>query len=667
MERDIRPSALYQEAEACFRGARRPGSGQISDAGDIHVGCEGRAVFTGVLAEPDGKLITRICQADLTAGEMHVLTTGPNADRSARFSPDGRCVAFLSDRHEPGDFQLYMLDPTSGAVSVTPRVDGWVEYLQWSPDGRRILLGVAGHGADVSGAQGAVASKQLDKEWPAWMPSVDTGEDRSRWRHVWLYELATNCVRRVDVAAANIWEAAWRGNNELVAVVSPGPEEGLWYSAGLHVIDLSAARSREIYRPRDQLGLPCASPSGKHVTIVEAVCSDRGVVAGDLRLLDIDSGAIVRVDTRGIDVSYAEWRSERRLLLAGHRGSQTIVAVYDASSQSMTETWVSEEITTGPMSSVYAKVAGINDSGDCALIGEGFARAPEIALIRDGRYVVVRSFGSPDADHFESIHSVEPLSWQARDGLEIQGWLVRPRSDAPHPLVMVIHGGPVFHYRPTWAVRGSAAALMLIKRGCALFMPNPRGSSGRGQQFARRVVGDIGGEDAHDCLSGIDYLVAAGLADPQRLGVMGLSYGGFMTSWLVTQDSRFAAAVSVAPHTNHLSHQLTSNIPHFVELFLADGHAKPGSKYFDRSPVIHAHNAKTPTLNVCGALDRCTPPTEAVQFHNALLASGVESVLLTYPQEGHGIRSFPAVIDYAARVVDWFERHLMNGQAVTAR
>ena len=125
-----------------------------------------------------------------------------------------------------------------------------------------------------------------------------------------------------------------------------------------------------------------------------------------------------------------------------------------------------------------------------------------------------------------------------------------------------------------------------------------------------------------------------GIADPRRLGVTGVSYGGFMTSWLITQDSRFAAAVPVAPVTNQVTEHLIGNIPHFVTKFLADKYANPGGKYFERSPIMHVHKAKTPTLNICGARDRCTPPEEAVQFHNALLENGVNSALLTYPEEG---------------------------------
>jgi dipeptidyl aminopeptidase/acylaminoacyl peptidase len=103
---------------------------------------------------------------------------------------------------------------------------------------------------------------------------------------------------------------------------------------------------------------------------------------------------------------------------------------------------------------------------------------------------------------------------------------------------------------------------------------------------------------------------------------------------------------------------LISNIPHFVAMFLADSYTNPTGKYFERSPIMHAHKTRTPTLNICGALDRCTPPEEAVQFHNALLENGIKSVLITYPEEGHGVRKFPAIIDHAARVVAWFEEHM---------
>jgi len=308
---------------------------------------------------------------------------------------------------------------------------------------------------------------------------------------------------------------------------------------------------------------------------------------------------------------------------------------------------------------MYATVSGINDAGDCVLLGEGYKRAPEIVAIRLGECKRIVSFDRGYADYAKRIESVDSVSWNAPDGLEIQGWLLRPQGEGPHPLVLNVHGGPVWHWHPTWLGRAvRAPILMLIQQGYAVFLPNPRGSTSRGQDFARRVMGDVGGVDTHDYLSGLDHLVTQGIADPRRLGVTGGSYGGFMASWLITQDARFAAAVAVAPVTNHVTAHLVSNIPHYVRLSLDDIYSNAAGKYFQRSPIMHAHKAKTPTLNICGALDRCTPPEEALQFHNALLENGVESMLVTYPEEGHGIRKWPATIDYAARLLSWFDGHM---------
>jgi dipeptidyl aminopeptidase/acylaminoacyl peptidase len=655
MQTDVRDTDLYEEAKAFHTAVRQPGTGQISEGADIHASPDGRsAVFAGTLVERlEGSPQTRICLTDLDTGDTRVLTFGPNSDRFPRFSPDGALIAFLSDRHRADDFQLYLLNPGTGAARSAPRIEGWLEYLQWSPDGTRILIGAAGYGADISGGQGAVTSRQ-SSDRPAWMPEVETDEESYRWRQLWLYDVGGNTMTRVNHDGQNVWEAAWCGNDSIAAIASPGPGEGLWYSAHLHLLNVHSGERRELYVPKDQLGSPASAPSGRHLAFVEAVCSDRWLVAGVLCLMDARSGRIERIDTGNVDVTFSEWRSEQHVLIAGHRGLETVVGVYDRAAGVFRETWSSSEVT---VAGFFAKVAGLPRVGDCVLVGEGFTRAPEIVAIRDGEYEVARSFALADPDVYSALNRIERRTWKARDGLDIQGWLLLPHGSAPHPLVMYVHGGPVFHWRPLWLGRGTPI-LMLLRRGFAIFFPNPRGSTGRGQSFARAVVGDMGGADTDDCLSGLDDLVRAGIADPARLGVTGASYGGYMSAWLITQDQRFAAAVPVAPVSNHVTEHLISNIPHFVREFLADDYTNLNGKYYSRSPLMHARRVKTPTLSICGALDRCTPPEEARQFHSALLENGVESVLVTYPEEGHGVRKWPAAMDYAARVVGWFVEHM---------
>jgi len=654
MDRDIRNTPAFLEAERLFAAACRPGEGIVSDIADLALSPNAsRLLFTGTLIEElNTPGATRICEFDLDTGSIRILTSGPNSDRHARTSPDGTTIAFLSDRDGAADYQLFVLDPQTHAVSPGPRVEGWVECLEWSPDGQRILLGVAGHGADLSSGQGAYKTDAVEDGVPGWMPQITGASADALWRKAWIVDVGHAEVSCVP-GAANIWEATWCGNDRLAVIASKDPEEGAWYGSGLSLIDLTTGATTRLHEPEHQIGLPQASASGECLAFVEAVASDRGFLAGALRLCDLHKGTCQLLETPGVDVTCIEWRSDDLLLVAGHRSLETVVLLIDISTGTHTELWKS---TLATASGDYATVLGLDRPDAFAFVWERFFERPRIATVQGGAFRVARA-AAPHPVSNEDAGRAEPLRWQAPDGLPIEGWLLRPASEPPHPTILYIHDGPVFHWRPHWLGRAPAAA-MLLRRGYAIFMPNPRGSSGRGTAFAARVIGDIGGGDTGDLLSGIDYLVEAGIADPSRLGVTGLSYGGLMTCWLTTQDTRFKAAVSVGPATNHVSHHLTCNIPQFVSLFVQDHYTNLSGAYYSRSPILHAHKSRTPTMLVCGGLDRCTPAGEALQFHNALLENGVESVVVEYPQEGHGVRGMPAAIDFAARCVMWFEEYI---------
>ncbi len=657
MNGDLRETAGYREAYSLYEALKQPGAGRISDASEVHVSPDSRyAAFTGTVAESfDGPLATRVCVTDLESAATRVVTSGPGSDRLPRFSPDGRLLAFLSDRHRAGDHQLYCLDRADDSVRACATVDGCVEYVGWSPDGTRMLLGVAGRDADTASTEGAVRRAGPRTARPSWMPVTEYGDRGEDQRTVWIYDVEADRATKVE-ATRTVWEAAWIGDKAVLAVASERPGEGHWYTARLYRVDLDSGAWTELYAPRDQLGMPAASPSGSRLAVIEAVCSDRRLVAGDLLVAETGSGRFRRVDTRGVDVTCAVWSSERSLLLAGQRDFETVVGVYDTDADQFVERWTSREICAAPP---FLAVAPLSASGDCVLVGEGFVRAPELAVIRGSRYRAIVSFDQGYRNETGVIGGVEQVCWGAPDGIEIHGWLLRPRQAGPHPVVMNVHGGPVTSWRPMSLGRQRTVPLLLaLKHGYAVFLPNPRGSAGRGSGFARRVLGDLGGADTHDYLAGIDQLVDTGRADPRRLGVMGTSYGGFMTVWLTTQDPRFAAAIPVAPVTNRVSQRYLSSLPQFVDLFLADRPGNLDGRYVTRSPIMYASSIRTPTLAICGGLDRCTPPDQAGQLYHALRENGVDAGLVVYPEEGHGVRSFPAAIDYAARVVGWFDRYL---------
>ncbi len=242
------------------------------------------------------------------------------------------------------------------------------------------------------------------------------------------------------------------------------------------------------------------------------------------------------------------------------------------------------------------------------------------------------------------------------DEHEIEGLLLRPAgADGPLPLIVWVHGGPTGAHAIEYPTLHDAA---LLDAGYAVLLPNPRGSSGRGQPFARANIGDMGGGDLRDILAGVDAMVAAGVADPDRIGIAGGSYGGFMAAWAVTQTDRFRASIPFAAVTDWLSFHNTTNIGRFDELFLAADPYEAGGEYFHRSPVVHARAVKTPTLVMHGELDLCVPVSQGIEFHQALAEAGVETELVIYPREGHGWREREHQLDGCRRMVEWFNQHL---------
>ena len=650
--RDLRGTALYGVVEDHFRRLHEPAFGRPSAAADPDGRPDGGAIaFTGtIFTELAGVGTGRICVAE--DGTVTVLTDGPGEQTHPRFSPDGTLLAYLSDAARPGDFQLRVRALADGTERTTDPVDGTVEYLEFSPDGRHVLLGVAGHGADRSGGEGSGTTARLAGDLPGWMPEANAGPAADQWRSAWVTDVASGASRQVSKPGTNVWEATWDGNGALLAVTSPVPGEEAWYTARLHRIDLANGAGELLYASEQQMGWPAATPSGSRWAIVTATSSDRWIVAGTLHVAD-GPGRPAAVETHGVDVTATQWLDEERLGYLGMRGLVTVAGVYDAATGKAEETWTSTE-TTGDR---YPSGRFLPD-GSIAGVVHSYARYPELSFVRGGDVVTVASLRHPGADYLTSVGGrIEAVSWPAPDGLEIQGLLCLPDRPGPHPLIVFVHGGPVWAYRDRWSM-GYVYTPLLVSRGYSVLHPNPRGSGGRGQDFARAVRGDMGGADTYDYLSGIDALVERGIADPDRIGVTGGSYGGFMSAWLITQDQRFAAAVPMAPSTNWYSQHHTTNIPYFDVLFLADKPRARTGRYLGRSPLLFADQVRTPTLQTTGALDRCTPPGQAVEFHTALLECGIESALAIYPEEGHGVRRFPALIDQCARTLGWFERHM---------
>ena len=660
MQTDLRDTELFKRIRQADADWLRPGAGQPSDLYDLALSPDGRTIAgSGVIAEVlEGTLPQRIFLLDVASGALRMVSSGPGTDVAPKWSPDGRTLAYLSDRHEPGVSQLCLLDLASLGETPVALEELWAEYAHWSPDGKSILIGGAERGVDLSGFHGGYTFQTSDPALPDWTPQVDVGVDDTQWRSLWIYDVASRALGRITSHGLNPWEACWAGYNSIACIASDNPHENDWYKASVRLIDLASGTVRVVHVPQDQIGYLSASPSGNQLALVASFSSDRESTTGDLMIVSVKDGTARRADTENADITFTAWQSESDILIAGLRTAETVLGLCDAASVRTRILWAGSDTTLGG-DRYFPFVSPGAAPGACALSMEGFFTPQSVALFRGGEMTNVRRFGPKGAETtLASLGRAEDYTWTAKDGWEIHGWLLRPVGDSgPRAIIVDVHGGPVWSWRPGCVGR-SALYVTLLRAGYVIFQPNPRGSTGRGQDFARAVAGDMGGADAQDILSGLDRLVADGVVDPKRIGITGISYGGIMSAWIITQDTRFAASVVVSPVTDYVSEQLTSHIPGFCENFLLDKYTNPGGEYFKRSAIMFADRVKTPTLNICGALDRNCPAVQAIEFHRALLQAGAKSALVHYPKEGHWVQSRPAKYDYGARVVSWFQEHM---------
>jgi dipeptidyl aminopeptidase/acylaminoacyl peptidase len=254
---------------------------------------------------------------------------------------------------------------------------------------------------------------------------------------------------------------------------------------------------------------------------------------------------------------------------------------------------------------------------------------------------------------------VRTVSWTAPDdGMAIEGRLLTPHgSGGPWPMIAAVHGGPTWCWNAYFS-DSEPNAVLLADAGYAVLQVNPRGSAGRGHAFAEQLLGDPGGIDFRDIMAGVDWCIAEGIADQSRLGIAGLSYGGYMAAWAVTQTDRFAAAVAISVVADFRSFHLTSEVAAWDEAVLRARWDEPGGPYDDRSPIVHAHRATTPTLIIAGELDRCTPPAQGELLFGALAAAGCETELVVLPGEGHIPVSRRYALEALRRTHAWFDRYL---------
>ncbi len=607
---------------------------QLLRPGEVALSPDGSRIAFAVAASfrERGKPI----ETRLWVGEVGGDLQPGEAGSLPRFSPDGSRLAYASDHGHEGRLSLWVDDRELGEIP------GSVEEIRWSPDGAQLLVLAADIGADRAGVESATKIAQAGAE------AVDPKVFRPArfWRRLWLVDAATSDTRDVTPEQTNVFEFGWAGD-KVAAVCTEEPSESAWYDAWVGLIDVDARTVERLHAPKWQLQSPRISPGGR-VAFVEGFSSDRGTLAGTVHLV---GHGPVAPELHAARIDFAD---EDTLWVAGFRGAGTFAG--RLSLDGSYEELAGGDVTLGPRYS--PAVAASADGARVATAWESADEPLEIVLFEDGER---RTLTSLNAELAPKLATVEWRAhrWESFDGLQIEGLLALPgdRDDGPLPLVVDVHGGPTGSWSWQFAP-GQGFPQLLTGAGYAVLLPNVRGSVGRGPEFAEANLGDMGGGDLQDLLTGVDALVREGIVDHGRVAITGGSYGGFMACWAPTQTDRFAAAMPMAVVTDWVSFHATTNIGQFDRLYLqADPYDAQGD-YTARSPVYHVKECKTPTLILHGEDDLCTPLSQAVEYYNALVEAGCETELVVYPREGHGWTEREHQIDAWKRIHDWLSRHV---------
>jgi dipeptidyl aminopeptidase/acylaminoacyl peptidase len=607
---------------------------QLLRPGDVTLSADGsRIAFTvAASARERGKPIeTHLWVGDVD-GELHAGEPGS----LPRFSPDGTRLAYASDRGHEGRLSLWVDDAELGEIP------GSIEELQWAPDGTKLLALAADLGADRAGAQSATKIQEAG----AAEQDPKVLRPARFWRRLWLVEATSGETRDVTPEGTNVFEFGWAGG-KVAAVCTEDPSESAWYDAWIGLIDLDPRSVERVHTPKWQLQSPAISPGGQ-VAFVEGFSSDRGTLTGTVHVAGRGSVA------PELHASWVEFADEESLWVAGWRDAGSFAGRLSLDGSYLE--LVGGDLTLGDR---YApRIAANADGSRIATPLESPDQPAEVVLLENGER---RALTSLNAELGPKLANVEwrDYSWRSFDGLEIQGLLALPRdrADGPLPLVVDVHGGPTGSW--SWMFAPAYGAPQVYASfGYATLLPNVRGSVGRGPEFAEANLGEMGGGDLQDILTGIDALVSEGIVDDKRVAISGGSYGGFMACWAVTQTDRFAAAMPFAVVTDWVSFHFTTNIGQFDKLYLQADPSDPDGDYTKRSPLYHASNCKTPTLIIHGEDDLCTPLGQAVEFYNALVEAGCETELVVYPREGHGWTEREHLVDSWSRLGDWLARYV---------
>ena len=598
---------------------------------------------------------------EVDGSRVRELTRGSWRDSSPVWAPDAKRIAFLSDRD--GTNQLHVMYLDTGEVAQLTHLQRAPSGLQWSPDGKQIAF------TQTIPDEDPILRVELPKrprgaEWARGATIVDrltwardgTGPVEKGYSHIFVVDAVLGGTpRQITEGKFNHSDPDWSADGQTIyfSGLRKPDAEYLRNDTELYAVDLKTLQIRTLTDRSGPDGNPTVSPDGRWIAYTGYDDKDFTSHLSSLYLLDTKGGGkrllAGQLNNSPGDVTWAPDGSGVYFTVA-EKGSDSIY--FAALKGEPRKISGDERHTLGGLS--------IADNGQVATVRATPSDPGVLATFRidaAANHSTWKTLVDVNEDVLAGVKlgEMEELWYTSKDGLKVQGWLIKPANFQPgrkYPMVLWIHGGPWSMYDVgfNWAFQNFAA------NGYAVLYTNPRGSTGYGQEFVNGIQHSYPGKDYDDLMAGVDAAIAKGFVDERNLFVCGGSGGGVLTAWIVGHTDRFAAAVSMRPVINWHSFVGTTDGPSWYRQFQKYPWEDP-MEYAVRSPLHYVGNVKTPTMVMTGEADLRTPMAQSEEFYRALKLLKKETLLVRMPEEFHGWRRPSRRLLQQLYLMAWFDKH----------